>query len=253
MILEYHRPEKMEEALNLLARETPRTYPLGGGTVLNAPTDEQYAVVDLQDLGLENIEQKGSQLKIGAAASLQSLLEYEGIQPALAEAIRLTVSYNLRQTGTAAGALVSGGRRSPFLAAMLALDAQLSWQPGDTVQALGEFVHLRGGEWAGALITEIGISLQTKLAYHYVARSPADQPVVCAAAGRWASGRTRIVLGGYGKTPQVVMDGEANEGVLDAVGAAYLTAEDEWASAEYRSATAKILARRCLEEVSKEE
>lgn len=252
MILEYHRPETMKEALFLLARETPRTYPLGGGSVLNAPNNNQYAVVDLQELQLDFIEQKGSQLKIGAAATLQTLLDTAGIQPALAETIRAEAAYNLRQTGTAAGALVSGSGRSPFLAAMLALDAQLVWQPDDTAVPLGEFVHLRGGEWPGALITEIGISLQTKLAYTFVARSPADRPIVCVAAARWPSGRTRIVLGGYGKAPQMVMDGEANEGVLDAVAAAYLTAEDKWASGEYRSDAARTLARRCLEALDAE-
>ncbi|HKJ28278.1 MAG TPA: FAD binding domain-containing protein, partial [Anaerolineales bacterium] len=185
MILEYHRPEKMKEALALLARETPRTVPLGGGTVLNAPSEKDYAVVDLQGLGLDSLDQKGSQLQIGAAATLQALLAFEGIQPALAETIRLTVNYNLRQTGTVAGALVSGGGRSPFLAAMLALDANLMWQPDNVEQNLGSFIHLRGGEWPGALISTVQISLQTKLAYTYVARSPADRPVVCAAVGRW--------------------------------------------------------------------
>jgi len=246
MILEYHRPETMKEALTLLMRETPRTYPLGGGTVLNAPSESEYAVVDLQALKLDFIEQKGSKLKIGAAATLQTLLDAAGIQPALAETIRAEAAYNLRQTGTVAGALVSGSGRSAFLAAMLALDAQLVWQPDDTSQPLGEFVHLRSGEWPGALITDIGISLQTKLAYTFVARSPADRPVVCVAAARWPSGRTRLVLGGYGKAPQMVMDGEANEGVLDAVAAAYLTAADEWASGEYRSDAARTLAHRCL-------
>jgi CO/xanthine dehydrogenase FAD-binding subunit len=98
------------------------------------------------------------------------------------------------------------------------------------------------------LITKVTISLQTALTYHYVARTPADRPVVCAAAARWPSGRTRIVLGGFGKAPQTILDGEANDGVLEAAEAAYLTAEDQWASAEYRSHTAKVLVRRCLEQ-----
>ena len=247
MILEYHRPDKVEDALKLLGRENPKTVPLGGGTVLNTPSEEEVAVVDLQKLGLSEISQKGSQLTIGATATLQALLDTEGIQPALAKVIQHEATYNLRQAGTVAGSLVSAGGRSPLLAALMALDAQLTWLPGDVSQPLGEFVPVRAGGGIGAIIAAVSISLQTKLAYEYVARTPADKPVVLAAAGRWPSGRTRIVLGGYGKAPLTVMDGEANEGVLEGVADAYLTAEDQWATAEYRSQTARTLARRCLE------
>ena len=68
MIIEYHRPNKLDEALKLLERKQPVTVPLGGGTVLNAPSEEQVAVVDLQDLGLGGIDKAGSTLKVGAAA-----------------------------------------------------------------------------------------------------------------------------------------------------------------------------------------
>lgn len=248
MIIEYFRPETLDEAVRLLGRTTPKTVPLGGGTVLNAPSDQQVAVVDLQKLGLDKIELKGRTLNLGAAVTLQALLDEKDIQPALRQAIRLESGYNLRHSGTVAGSLVSGGGRSPFLAAMLALDVQLLWQPGDQTQSLGEFLPLRARNWPGELITQVSFSIQTELAYHYVARTPADRPVVCAAAARWPSGRTRIVLGGYGNSPLTILDGEANEGVLDAAEAAYLTAEDGWASSDYRAQTAKVLVRRCLDE-----
>jgi len=247
MIIEYHRPQTLEETLDLLARPTPVTVPLGGGTVLNAPSDRQVAVVDLQGLGLNKIELRGRTLNLGATVTLQQLLEGPDLQPALAEAVRHETAYNLRQSGTIAGSLVSGGGRSPFLTAMLALDAELHWEPGSHTQPLGEFLPLRNGTWPGSLIPQVTISLQPDLAYHYAARTPADQPLVCAAAARWPSGRTRIVLGGYGKAPLTILDGEANKGLLDAAEAAYLTAEDQWASAEYRSHTARVLVKRCLE------
>jgi CO/xanthine dehydrogenase FAD-binding subunit len=132
---------------------------------------------------------------------------------------------------------------------MMALDAELVWQPGDVVTPLGEFMPLRnGGAWPGKVISEIRINTQVQLAFHYIARSPADRPVMIAAAARWNSGRTRIVLGGYGKAPITILDGEANQGVLDAAEVAYLTAGDQWASAEYRSEMAKVLSQRCLAE-----
>lgn len=249
MILEYYRPGELDEALALLTRESPKTVPLGGGTVLNAPSDRRVAVVDLQELGWNTIEQKGRELRIGATAALQTLLDTESIQPALKQAIRLEAAYNLRQTGTVAGGLVSGGGRSPFLTAMLALDTALVWQPDELVHPLGEFLPLKDKDWPGVVISEVRISTQTLLSYHYIARSPADKPIVCAAAASWPSGRTRIVLGGYGKAPLTIHDGDADEGLLDAAEAAYLTAEDEWASAAYRAEMAGVLTRRCLKDL----
>ena len=71
MIIEYLRPETLEETLRLLARTEPKTVPLGGGTVLNAPSDQQVAVVDLRNLGLNKMETKGRSLEIGATTTLQ--------------------------------------------------------------------------------------------------------------------------------------------------------------------------------------
>ena len=84
MILEYHRPETLDEALALLRRKEPLTFPMGGGTVLNQPSDNNYAVVDLQALGLNKIEPRGNALIAGATLTLQALLEQVELEPALA-------------------------------------------------------------------------------------------------------------------------------------------------------------------------
>jgi hypothetical protein len=59
----------------------------------------------------------------------------------------------------------------------------------------------------GWLIISISIPLNVKLSFEYVARTPADKPIVCAAVAQWNSGRTRLALGGYGKIPMLAMDG----------------------------------------------
>ena len=98
-----------------------------------------------------------------------------------------------------------------------------------------------------------------KLAFEYVSRTPADKPIVCAALAQWNSGRTRLALGGYGKSPMLAMDGTEAEGVdtsstdyvlrsvQTAARNAFHEATDEWASAEYRMDVASTLAKRCLE------
>ncbi len=40
MIIEYHRPETLEQALALLSRKNPPTLPLGGGSYLSRHTSD---------------------------------------------------------------------------------------------------------------------------------------------------------------------------------------------------------------------
>ncbi len=256
MITEYHRPDTLQEALALLARSQPPTVPLGGGTVLNAPSDTAVAVVDLQNLGLNAIERQGSTLRIGATATLQALLTTPDLPAALTQAIESEATYNLRQVGTLAGTLMVADGRSPLAAVLLALDTQLTLLPDEQTVNLGEFLPLRAERPTGQLITGFSLSLQPTLAYQYVARTPADRPIVIAAAARWGSGRLRVVLGGYGTSPLMVLDGKGTgetadtEGAVAAAENATLHAGDQWASAEYRVDVAKTLVARCVAEVS---
>jgi CO/xanthine dehydrogenase FAD-binding subunit len=255
VIIEYHRPTTVDEALKLLSRSSPLTLPLGGGTVLNLSSPPDCAVVDLQGLGLTNLEEKGGSLTAGAMVTLQSLLElaeqYDtGSNKTLARVIEYESSYNIRQCATLGGLVASAGGRSPLLTALLALDCQVSLLPGEERISLGELLPLRQDTLKGKLIMEVSIPLKAALEFDYVARTPADRPLVCAALARWPGGRTRAALGGYGKVPMLAMDGPESGGASEAARDAYSSAQDEWASAEYRSEVAEVLTRRCVEKLS---
>jgi CO/xanthine dehydrogenase FAD-binding subunit len=250
MIIEYHRPKAIEDALELLARSTPITVPMGGGAFLNRGTEQPIAVVDLQGLNLDRIERKGKHFHIGATATLQALMEASHNLSDLAEAIRYDATFNTRQVSTIAGSLVAAGGRSPLATTMLALDAILSLIPNEDQISFGNVLPLRKEKLNGRLITSVTIPLNVQLKYKYVARSPADQPIVCVAVSRWPSGRTRVALGGYGKAPKLAMDGTNASGADIAARDAYSEADDQWASAEYRSNIAEILTRRCLSEIA---
>jgi CO/xanthine dehydrogenase FAD-binding subunit len=241
MISEYHRPATIEEALKLLRRKQPQTRPLGGGSVLAAPSTEPVAVVDLQKLKLNNISLKGKTLSLGATATLQALLETEGLPKSLTAAIKHEAAYNLRQVATVAGSLVAAGGRSPFGLAMLALDAQLEIQPKDEKVAYGEMLALRASALRGKLITKVSVSMQAELRYEYVARTPADLPIVALALARWPSGRTRLAAGGWGNAPVLVLDGRDASGLAEGLENALSNAADEWASTEYRIEAGKAL------------
>ena len=247
MILEYHRPKSLEEALALLQRSHPPTYPLGGGIVLSRVKDMDCAVVDLQDLGLNQIVAQGNVIRIGATASLQQLVESSLVPDDLALAARKETTYNLRQRASVAGSLVSGDGRSPFLAAMLALDVTLVWLPGEKTQPLGDFLALRGKRPnPGHLIVEVRLTGNARLKYEAVARTPEDRPIVLVAVARWPSGRTRVVVGGFGEAPQLILDGPDGVGAPEAMRLALAEADDPWASAVYRQEVAPILFKRCM-------
>lgn len=263
MIIEYHRPDRLEEALVLLARPEPITVPLAGGSALNRPSPEALAVVDLQNLGLGGYEQAGQSLELGATLTLDELLAAAGekvgrspgaplpLQPALVNALRLEASYNLRQVATVVGTLGAADGCSPWAAALLALDAQLSlYRPGASEPeqlGLGDYLLLRKADLRRALITRVALPMHARLAYEYIARTPADWPLICVAVAAWPSGRTRLVLGGYGASPLLAMDGPSPAGAQLAAADAFSQAGDEWASAEYRREMAALLASRALE------
>jgi CO/xanthine dehydrogenase FAD-binding subunit len=248
MITTYHRPKTLDEALTLLSQ--PNTVPLGGGTLLSHPTVDPVSVVDLQALGLNRIHKKGNNLEIGATVTLQQLLESEHCPEALKTAIKFEAPLNVRNAATVAGTLVVANGRSTFACALLALDAKMtliSEPPSGTSQSsmisIGEFLPLR----PRGLITQIIIPLQAKFAFEFVSRTPSDKPIVCTALAQWTGSRTRLAIGGWGKSPSLAMDGTEAEGLDSAARNACHEAADEWGSAEYRMDVAATLAKRCLE------
>ncbi len=244
MISTYHRPQTLDEALTLLAQ--PNTVPLGGGTLLSHPTTDPVSVVDLQRLGLDALRVNGNELQIGATCTLQALLESELCPQALQAPIKLEAPINIRNTATVAGTLVASDGRSTIATMLLAMDTKVTINnPSATTIGLSEFLLTR----PKGLITSITIPLNTKLAFEFVSRTPADKPIVCAAISQWNSGRTRLTLGGYGKSPMLAMDGTEADGLEIAAGNAYHEANDEWASAEYRMDVAATLSKRCLEKI----
>lgn len=249
MIVEYHRPKGIADALNLIEQTNGNVVFMGGGTAIDRFSINPMVVVDLQDVGLGKIKQSGKFLEIGATATLQDLHDYPDLSETLMQVIRREATRNLRQVATVAGTLISSTGRSPLTTALLALDATVTVLPGDETINLGNLLPVRDQDKHTRLLTKITIPSNARLAYEDVSRTPADLPIVCACVAAWPGGRNRIALGGFGAFPALASDGPERGGEDSAARDAVSQSGDEWASVEYRMEIAPILVARCFDKL----
>lgn len=248
--LEYLRPKTIEEATALMYRGVP----LAGGTALTPKRRELHAVIDLSDLGLESISLEEDAIKIGSMTKLQTIVEADLLPVAFREACHLEAGWNLRNMVSLAGLIMESDARSPLLTTLLALNAKVTQVPGKLTTDLDMLLDERE---KAKLITEISFKEPRILCYDQVARTPKDFPLICAAMAQVKEDGEvsyRLALGGFGKRPILVKgmqstswrDGQVDQ-TVEAARKAYQAAGDAWASAEYRSAVAGVLAHRLLQ------
>jgi carbon-monoxide dehydrogenase medium subunit len=286
---EYHRPataapdRALAHALELLARPGIRTVPLAGGDTLLASADPTVeAVVDLQGLGLDaiHIEADASALCIGALATRTALADhaaarepYGGI---VAEAARRWAGSVQRNRATVGGAVVAADANDPLIVALLACDAEvtmasLAERSGTIRLPLAEFLAAPpmptfSESWhrRPAILTEVRIPWPVSRhggALAAVARTPADAPIVIAAATVHRDGdrctTARLALGGVADAPLDLSQAagalagqawtDATVAMLAArVAAGLQPAGDFRGSATYRQAMAEALCARAL-------
>lgn len=244
MTNQYYRPNTIEEALTILSTEGVHAIPMGGGTQISHSQQKNLSVVDLQNLGLNQIAFDGNSITFGGSVILNAITGNSELSSSLREATSKEANFNLRQKATLAGTVVSGDGRSALLTTLLAADAILSWLPETIHQGLGEFLLMREQKWPGKIIESLKIPVKAALKFATVARSPADLPVICVAVATWPSGRVRIALGGFGIVPILAMDAPEPGGIEFAVRDALANSTDQWASAEYRQSAAAVLVKR---------
>jgi CO/xanthine dehydrogenase FAD-binding subunit len=276
---EYHRisPQQprhvaLDHALALLARHDIHTVPLaGGGSLVGSGDPAIEAVVDLSRLGLDGIGLQDGVFHIGAMVTRTTLAQE---QPAglLGRAAHLWGGSVQRNRATVGGALAVAAPDDPLLAALLVSDALvlLYGRDGYREVPLPEFLPRRAGLLAApALIVEVRAPVPPAGAgagLAAVARTPADSPIVLAAAALRVEGmlctRARLALGGI--APTAVRLAEVEEMLAgqpisaELIGSAAARAGglidppgDFRGSAEYRRAMACVLTERALREAGR--
>jgi len=267
---EYHRPEDLQTALELLRRPGVHTAVLAGGTDLMARRDRRIeAVVDLQALGLDYMREEDDGLHLGAMARLQELVESPLTRDLagglIARAARRSAGSVLRNQATIGGTVIAAGD-SPLACALLALDAQVVVFDGQERRLPLAAFYAQGARIEDGFLTEVVIPQPapgTGVAYHDVARSPADSPIVSVTALLTVTDqvcqKARLVVGGAGLPAlrliraEGMLEGQMLSEELIARAAetareVVAPAADFRASGEYRKAMVGVLARRALRE-----
>lgn len=264
----YYRPQSVAEALALLQSSTLRAVPLAGGSSLVPQLRQDLpatiagdvdAVVDLADLKLDYVELRsddaGRQLCLGAMATLAGIAQDDACQELagglLGRAVRDDAPLNVRHAATIGGSIASGDPSSELLLALLALDAQaVIFDSQERVLPLADVLADPATAIGRGLIGEVRIPWPASAlcgGLERVARTPADQAIVAAAAVSDGVS-SRVAIGGIADRPVLLQLNKAEE--LEPSLAALLptldTPDDFRGSGEYRRAMALVVAKRAL-------
>ncbi len=232
----YHRPTSVAEAVDLLA--VPTRLALAGGTTIRhdgGATPKE--VVDLQALGLDQIESDRDVVRIDAMVRLQDLTQHGAVPGLISRTARSELPSTLRTLATVGGTIGAAWSDSLILAALLVHDASVHFADGRSVE-LSEV--LDDGLAASELIVAIDVQTSGRTAVARTGRTPGDDPIVAAVARSTDDG-IRLALCGVGRTPQLVGIDD-----LDRL----QPPSDFRGSSAYRRHLARVLSARVLEELS---
>lgn len=243
LLKEYYRPQSVQEAVQLLARQDVRLAPLAGGSQLVGQLETRAVkdvdgVVDLGHLGLDFMEMAGDHLRIGATTTLTDLMGHPVAGQLADGLLRRTGRYegpvNLRNMATVGGLVATAEPDSELYAALLALGSTVIWSDGTGQESIPLGEWSRTGRGPG-LIVEVHLPiLELRGGHARVARTPSDRCIVAAVAVVGQAGE-RVALCGVAPRPILA------DQPLD-------PPDDFKGSAEYRRQMAQLLTERALQE-----
>ncbi|MCU0513653.1 MAG: FAD binding domain-containing protein [Anaerolineae bacterium] len=263
----YQRPSTLAAALAYL--QQPGTVAFSGGGLLLAGVEVPFRqVVDLQAIPeLNHLTPGATTIDIGGAVTLAALVNSPALPALLRTALTRTLPVN-RCSGISVGEALSASRPpAEWLVALAALGAQVAhtgFTPGEAAPPLlpvETFIAQRAqhpGPYRG-IITGLHLPRLadgTGTGAAHVARTPADLPIVCAAAVRQPPGlqpRLKLALHGVSPLPVLALllplegaPDAALPAVLEQVARAIQPVSDDQGSAAYRAAMAAVMVRRAL-------
>ncbi len=138
----YVKAKTLEEAYELNQARNSRV--MGGMMWLRLGNARVQTIIDLSDLGLDQIEETDHVFRIGAMCTLRELEQHEGLREmygdGIAESVRHIVGVQFRNQATVGGSIFGRYGFSDVLTALLALDTFVELYNGGTIR-LSEFVN----------------------------------------------------------------------------------------------------------------
>jgi aerobic carbon-monoxide dehydrogenase medium subunit len=257
---EYHAPETIDDALQLLAHGDGVRVLAGGQSLvqlLKFRTIRPRALVDINGVGgLDTIEERGGELHVGALVRQQTLLEDEAVArvaPLLREAVQYVGYRATRHRGTVGGSLAFAAPWAELTAAVVALDAAIDVRSTRSTRSIPARSFFLGANEtaleAGELVTGVRVPVAaaaTGFAFQEVSVRYRDYAQVGAAAVVRADDSAELVLLRVAPTPFHVSGNLLDDGVVEAALAAIDPPDDVEATSAYRKRVAPVLARRAL-------
>jgi carbon-monoxide dehydrogenase medium subunit len=273
---EYHRPTSLDEAVALLS-EVEGSRPIAGGhsllPMMKLRLATPSALVDLGEIpGLDEISENGGGLTIGACATHTAVATSEAVQaacPVVAETAAGIGDRQVRNLGTLGGSVAHADPGADYPTVLKALGATINaaGAGGEREIPADDFFLgiLSTALEPGELVTSVTVpKAQTGTGAAYAKhRHPASgYAVVGVAAVVEVDGgtctRARLTVGGATGSPvhataaaEALTGGPASPEAITAAAEKVPEAitdamTDSYASAEYRTHLAKVLARRAL-------
>jgi carbon-monoxide dehydrogenase medium subunit len=262
--MRYHRPQSRAEASAILLERHGNVAVLNGGTFLlprmTRHLMEFEHVVDIQDLGVRQIERVDDRIQLGAGTTYVDVLDSEllcsnlSLLPKMARGV--TGGRQITQQGTLIGALCFHFPTTDAPAALFALqgDVDIHGPEGPRSEPISDFlidafvVDLRPGEF----VTGMRFAPQPSGGYCKVKHSTGSWPIVTASAVPGPEGGVEITLGAVEALPiRVVVDEPLHTTRMKQLVENSISEpwSDVHAPGSYRADIAAAVARRAVDEL----
>ncbi len=263
---EYHAPQTVEEATELLATEEGARVLAGGQSLVQQMKfrlAKPSALIDVNGVeGLGSIEQRDGELHVGALVRQQTLLEEELVAsswPLLRQATGFVGYAETRSRGTLAGSLAFAAPWSELTAAAIALDAKVDVRSASGERTIEARQFFRGPHETALAADELIVRVRFPAppqgggtSFHEVSARHRDYAQLAVAAVVSGDRHAELVLLLVARTPHRLDATAALEdpGALDELLCGIEPPDDVEASATYRRRVAPVLARRALREAA---
>ena len=176
-ISDYVKAKTLEEAYELNQARNSRV--MGGMMWMRLGNGKVRTVIDLSELGLDQIEETENVIKIGAMCTLRQIEQCEALKEmygdGIAEAVRHIVGVQFRNQATVGGSIYGRFGFSDVLTAFLALDTFVELYNSGIIR-LSEFVNRKPDK--DILLSIIVRKSKRQFRYESVRRTKTDFPVI---------------------------------------------------------------------------